>query len=171
LASRRIIDPVEIATRLAPGIHWPEARFSGQRSWRLAALTPDFDAWVIAWPSGSQVDLHDHGRSSGAVVVLEGALVETTPQRNDSGRLEMERHELRKGMTQRLGPGHIHDVSNEADAITLSLHVYHPPLVTMTNYDLGDNQLVRRKTLQVLKRGTYTTPGSTEMWPLESVGQ
>ena len=37
----------------------------GAASWRLMARTPDFDAWLIAWPSGGKVELHDHGTFDG----------------------------------------------------------------------------------------------------------
>ena len=47
------------------------------------ARTPDFDAWLIAWPSGGKVDLHDHGNSTGAVSVISGALVEAVPRRDE----------------------------------------------------------------------------------------
>ena len=100
----RKVDPVEIATRLAPALRWPGAPEGDERSWRLVALTPEFDAWVIAWPSGGRVDLHDHGNSCGALVVLEGTLVETIPWRHDTGRLSLERHELERGTTATTSP-------------------------------------------------------------------
>ena len=40
----------------------------------MVAQTPDFDAWLIAWPAGGTIDLHDHGDSRGALHVISGAL-------------------------------------------------------------------------------------------------
>ena len=47
-------------------------RSTWRRTWRLVAQTPDFDAWLIAWPSGGKIDLHDHGNSTGALSVISG---------------------------------------------------------------------------------------------------
>ena len=168
----RKVDPVEIATRLAPAFRWPGAPEGDERSWRLVALTPEFDAWVIAWPSGGRVDLHDHGNSCGALVVLEGTLVETIPWRHDTGRLSLERHELERGTTRRLRRGHVHDVTNEATKVAVSLHVYQPPLTTMTHYDLADNQLVPRESRRS-SEWERNGPGETNdrTGPLQAVVQ
>ena len=108
------------------------------------ARTPDFDAWLIAWPSGGKVELHDHGNSTGAVSVISGALVEAVPCRDDTGRLTLVRHELRAGATLGFGARHVHDVTNESDGHALSLHVYSPALASMRFYDVAGDQLVVR---------------------------
>ena len=138
------IDPREVAGRLAPAVRWPGALDTERRSWRLMARTPDFDAWLIAWPKGGKVELHDHGASTGAVSVISGALVEAVPWRDDSGRLTLVRHELQAGATLAFGAGHVHDVTNESDEHALSLHVYSPALSSMTFYELVEDQLVVR---------------------------
>jgi predicted metal-dependent enzyme (double-stranded beta helix superfamily) len=135
-----------VASRLAPAVHWPGAGAldTQRRTWRLMARTPDFDAWLIAWPSGGRVDLHDHGNSTGAVSVISGSLVEAVPWRDDTGRLALVRHELHAGATLGFGAGHVHDVTNESDGHALSLHVYSPALTSMTFYDVAGDQLVVR---------------------------
>jgi hypothetical protein len=138
------IDPQEVASRLAPAVQWPGALDTQSRSWRLMARTPDFDAWLIAWPRGGKVELHDHGVSTGAVSVISGALVEAVPKRGDSGHLALVRHELRAGATLGFGAGHVHDVTNESDEHALSLHVYSPALTSMTFYELTEDRLVVR---------------------------
>jgi hypothetical protein len=138
------IDPQEVASRLAPAVQWPGALDTQSRSWRLMARTPDFDAWLIAWPRGGKVELHDHGVSTGAVSVISGALVEAVPERGDSGHLALVRHELRAGATLGFGAGHVHDVTNESDEHALSLHVYSPALTSMTFYELTEDRLVVR---------------------------
>ena len=135
------VNPQEVASRLAPAVHWPGALDTQRREWRLMARTPDFDAWLIAWPSGGKVELHDHGNSTGAVSVISGALVEAVPWRDDTGRLSLVRHELQAGATLGFGAGHVHDVTNESDEHALSLHVYSPALTSMTFYEVAGDQL------------------------------
>ncbi len=134
--------PSEIASRLAPAIRWPGALDVEDRSWRLVARTPDFDAWLISWPTGGKVELHDHGASSGAVSVISGTLVEAVPWWDDTGRLSLVRHELRAGTTLGFGTGHVHDVTNEVAEHALSLHVYSPALTSMASFDLVGDHLV-----------------------------
>ena len=141
---RRRINPMEVASRLAPVVHWPGALDTQGRSWRLMARTPDFDAWLIAWPSGGKVELHDHGNSIGAVSVIKGSLVESVPWRDDTGRLTLVRQELHAGASLGFGARHVHDVINESEALALSLHVYSPALTSMTYYDVEGDQLVVR---------------------------
>jgi Cysteine dioxygenase type I len=142
---RSRVNPQEVASRLAPAVRWPGAPATQRREWRLMARTPDFDAWLIAWPSGGKVDLHDHGHSTGAVSVISGALVEAVPWRDDTGRLSLVRHELAAGVTLGFGAGHVHDVTNESDEQALSLHVYSPALTSMTFYEVAGDQLVVRE--------------------------
>jgi predicted metal-dependent enzyme (double-stranded beta helix superfamily) len=138
-------NPQEIARRLAPAVHWPGALDTQRRQWRLMARTPDFDAWLIAWPSGGKVELHDHGNSAGAVSVISGALLEAVPWRDDTGRFSLVRQELQAGATLGFGVGHVHDVTNESARHALSLHVYSPPLTSMTFFALAGDQLVVRE--------------------------
>jgi len=138
------INPREVARRLAPAVQWPGALDTRSRSWRLMARTPDFDAWLIAWPKGGKVELHDHGVSTGAVIVISGALVEAVPRRDDTGRLTLVRRELQAGAMLGFGAGHVHDVTNESDEHALSLHVYSPALTSMTFYELIEAGLVVR---------------------------
>lgn len=138
------VDPREVASRLAPAVRWPGALDNETRSWRLMARTADFDAWLIAWPRGGKVELHDHGTSTGAVSVISGVLVEAVPWRDDTGQLSLVRHELQAGATLGFGAGHVHDVTNESDEHALSLHVYSPALTSMTFYELSGDQLVVR---------------------------
>jgi hypothetical protein len=141
---RPTVVPGEIARRLAPAMHWPGGLEVDQRSWRLVARTADFDAWLIAWPSGGKVELHDHGGSRGGVSVVAGTLVEAVPRRDDSGRLSLVRTELCAGTTLDFGAGYVHDVTNESDTHALSLHVYSPALISMTSFELSGDRLVAR---------------------------
>lgn len=78
-SSRRSVDLTAIAEGFAvsaAGI--PELHDLSERAWVLLAVTDLFEAWVIGWPTGGKIDLHDHGPSSGAIVVASGILTETT---------------------------------------------------------------------------------------------
>jgi predicted metal-dependent enzyme (double-stranded beta helix superfamily) len=110
----------------------------------LIAQTRDFDAWLIAWPGGSTAELHDHGGSRGALHVVGGSLVETIPWHGDEGDVALARREAHAGVTLAFGAGHIHDVRNEAADHALSIHVYSPPLRSMTYYDRFGDRLVPR---------------------------
>src|SRR5271155_2685213 len=79
---RARVHPREVASSLAPAVQWPGVLDTQSRSWRLMARTPDFDAWLISWPTGGKVELHDHGAATGAVSVISGALVEAVPWRD-----------------------------------------------------------------------------------------
>ena len=102
----------------------------GRRPVRLLA-TGVYEVWVIGWTTGQQVHVHDHGGSAGALLVTEGELVEVLPRR---GGAAVERT-LAAGRLRHLGVGTVHDVVNRSVAPATSLHVYSPPLTTMTYYD------------------------------------
>jgi predicted metal-dependent enzyme (double-stranded beta helix superfamily) len=139
---RIVADPATVARWLAPTLRWPDAGATPERQWKLVARTPRFDAWLIAWPPGGQVALHDHGPSAGAISVIDGALTEAVPWRDAFGRLSLARRELHAGMTMGFAAGHVHDVTNESGRHALSLHVYSPALTYMTRYDLTADGLV-----------------------------
>jgi len=97
-----------------------------RRPVRLMA-TDAYEVWVIGWTTGQSVRPHDHGGSSAAVLVTEGELTEVT--------LLGRRRPLAPGAVHQLGPRVVHDVVNTSDAPATSIHVYSPPLSTMTYYD------------------------------------
>ena len=140
LNSLTIAAPAAIASELAnsPEVWWPRVqRDSGQR-WYVPLLEDDeFEAWLLGWPVGEGIELHDHGSSSGALVVVEGTLLETYIQASDwvrpGGRLRHRR--LPEGASISFGPDHIHDVVNGGARQALSIHVYSPRLRSMTFYE------------------------------------
>ena len=84
---RRALAPVDLlvtAQRLAgsadslPGMDDP-----CERCWRTIIANDQLEAWVVAWPVGGAIELHDHGNSGGAVVVARGTLTETSVRRGD----------------------------------------------------------------------------------------
>jgi predicted metal-dependent enzyme (double-stranded beta helix superfamily) len=143
----------------APGI--PELRRPRERTWVLLAATDLFEAWAIGWPPGGQIELHDHGTSSGAVAVAAGALTETTVHPTDGGTTLVARRRLCAGELRRFGPGHIHDLINEDGDPAVSVHVYGPRLEAMSFYRVtGGGRLEVVRTDQVTPVGPFDTAGA-----------
>lgn len=139
-ARRQPFEPVDLVA-MAYGFagrasDWPGLDDPLERCWRTIAATERFEAWVVAWPVGGTVELHDHGGSAGAVVVASGTLVELSlgsvhgePKTNTKS---IPGHHLS------FGRGHIHDFVNHGPDPALSVHVYTPALQAMTYFDWAD---------------------------------
>lgn len=85
----------------------------------------DHDVWVVGWSPGQAIAAHDHGGSAGAVVVVEGALVET--------RWRAPGGPVARALDAADGPlvvdtGTVHAVANLGARVATSIHVYSPPL-------------------------------------------
>jgi len=120
-----------VAARLACSIDPTAARQPEQtRWWTSLGTTPRWDAWLEGWPQGDAIELHDHGGSTAVVQVLAGRLLETWL--DDRGQLRRRRLEV--GSSVWLSRRHVHDVVNVDALPALSVHVYSPPLRTMTWY-------------------------------------
>jgi quercetin dioxygenase-like cupin family protein len=118
----------------APAI--PELRGIHERSWVLLAVTDLFEAWAIGWPPGGRIELHDHGLSKGAVVVVAGTLTETTVRSTHRGVALIGTHRVAAGDHRCFGPHYVHDLINDGDEPAISVHVYGPRLSTMSYYEL-----------------------------------
>jgi predicted metal-dependent enzyme (double-stranded beta helix superfamily) len=116
------------------------------RCWKLIVESRTFAAWVIGWPPGGAIDLHDHGDSAGAVVVRRGSLRETRVVRRDGHSLRLETSDLTAGVGARFDPGCVHDIVNVGGTLAVSVHVYAPRLRSMTYYAFGDGVLDRLHT-------------------------
>ena len=108
-----------------------------ERSWVLLAVTDLFEAWAIGWPPGGHIELHDHGRSRGAVVVAVGALTETTVRSTPHGVALIGTHRVAAGEHRCFGPHYVHDLINDGERPAVSVHVYAPRLTSMSYYELG----------------------------------
>jgi hypothetical protein len=104
---------------------------AGRRPVRLIAAER-YEVWVIGWTTGQNVRLHDHGDSVGALVVTEGELTEVLPGGRGGPTIE---RTLEAARLRHLALGTVHDVVNRAPAPATSIHVYSPPLTSMTYYD------------------------------------
>ncbi|MGC4896775.1 cysteine dioxygenase [Micromonospora sp. DT31] len=131
-------DLLAVAARWADPTGWPVAlRFAAPERWYARLHADDgHEVWALSWLSGQGTDLHDHGGSAGAFLVVAGALTEETVH---AGRLRP--HRLDTGTGRRFGVHHVHRVTNTADQPALSVHVYRPALSRMTRYHLRDGRL------------------------------
>lgn len=96
----------------------------------------DVEIWLLGWEAGQDIQIHDHGGSSGAFVVAAGALVEHHTARGRRGPLRRRVHGPGEGAA--FGPSYVHDLGNAGPGVATSIHVYSPPLTTLTYYDLVD---------------------------------
>jgi hypothetical protein len=114
----------------------PVVRHDADLRWhgRLATLD-DVEVWLLGWTHAQDVELHDHGGSSGAFAVAEGELCEQHTELGARGALRTAF--CPAGIARSFGPGRIHHVSNHASAPATSIHVYSPPLDAMRFYDLA----------------------------------
>lgn len=122
---------------------WPLApRFDPTGRWyhRLAS-TPDTEVWLLTWLPGQHTDLHDHGGSTGAFVVVSGTLTERVPGTAPDGRTRLVDSALPAGAGRGFGPRHVHQVINLGDRPAVSVHTYGPALSTMTRYRLAGGRL------------------------------
>ncbi|MER6083529.1 cysteine dioxygenase family protein [Streptomyces sp. NPDC013157] len=83
---------------------------------------PGYEVWLLSWVPGQGSGLHDHGRSSGVLTVLEGALTERTGRGTRA---------LGAGAQRVFAPGYAHEVVNDSLEPAVSLHVYYPGLTEM----------------------------------------
>ncbi len=134
----------------------PSLGVSTTRSWRTVVSTGEYEAFVIAWPVGGAVDLHDHGASAGAVVVVSGSLVETVVAPGRSGSLETATRQLGEGAGMHFAPGHVHDIANQGPGAAVSIHVYSPVLSTMTFFEPD-----HRSALVAVRTEEFGPPGSS----------
>ena len=131
--------PPEVLADIASGIAAAEAWWrphahhdpAGRRPVRLLA-TDAYEVWVIGWTTGQGVELHDHGDSAGALVVVEGGLAELT---FEPGTGALAHRAIAPGAVHPLPEGLVHDVVAAAPVATTSIHVYSPPLASMRRWD------------------------------------
>jgi predicted metal-dependent enzyme (double-stranded beta helix superfamily) len=97
------------------------------------------DVWLICWTPANDTGWHDHDISSGAVRVIEGAVVESSPRIGG----EPIARRVAAGETFSFGPEHIHRISGER-AHSVSLHAYSPPLWRLGQYSIDADGVMSR---------------------------
>ncbi|HEX3793446.1 MAG TPA: hypothetical protein VHV57_02985 [Acidimicrobiales bacterium] len=101
-----------------------------ERRYELLELTDELEIWAIHWPKDRGLELHDHGGSNGALWVVKGALEEHSIERDGS----LSNRSIPRGGGAAFGPAYVHDVVNVEEAPATSVHVYSPPMASMTFY-------------------------------------
>jgi quercetin dioxygenase-like cupin family protein len=135
--------PLATALRLAaePARWRPHVDFDpDRRHFRRLVADEHHEAWLLTWLPGQGTDWHDHGGSGGALVLLQGALVERTAVH---GLVRGTRQIHRRGSARAFGPDHVHRVTNEGPDPAVSLHVYSPRLQVQHDYANEDGILRR----------------------------
>ncbi len=104
---------------------------------------PAIDVWLICWMDRQDTGYHDHDRSSGAVCVADGVLLEDFFQRDGDGwiREKTNRHEV--GGSFHFDASYIHGVRHVGSGAT-SIHVYSPALWRMGHYAHDGHGVMRR---------------------------
>jgi predicted metal-dependent enzyme (double-stranded beta helix superfamily) len=98
---------------------------------------------LTLWLPQQGTDLHDHGGSAGAFLVISGALTERTLAAGPQSRSPRQSDSLFDAAHGRsFGPHHIHEITNTGTEPAVSLHVYSPALREMTRYHIVDGQLI-----------------------------
>jgi quercetin dioxygenase-like cupin family protein len=154
-AAQRALHPsgrtvgIDILSAIASGlatvtVPWElaDGEQSTERQYQRVLATPEYEAWVICWPSGGSLDLHDHGGSAGAFSVVSGQLDEVTIE---GGATVVRTYSA--GDTASFGASRVHAVANRGARVATSVHVYSPPLSTMVYYenDDGGGEPARRR--------------------------
>ena len=122
----------------------PAVRFGKQeRYWARLPGPQGVDVWLLTWLPSQATDLHDHGDSAAAFVVVQGALSEV---RFDPV-LGVWSTPLAAPAVRTVEPGVVHDVRADLGVPAVSIHAYGPRLSRMTYYDLDDGNLVPRRTV------------------------
>jgi hypothetical protein len=111
-----------------------------QRSYRRIVASPNLEAWVILWPEGGRLQLHDHGGASGALTVVSGSLDERFLA---EGRGPGGYRRIAAGQGVSFDGSYIHDVYNPHPVPATSVHIYSSASRAMRFYDLEDGSLRR----------------------------
>lgn len=150
-----IADLELIAAGLATSAHEVVLdQYEPTRHYTCVLATCSYDAWVIRWSPSAELDLHDHGGSNGVVHVVDGELVEHHADLVTAGPLRS--RIVRAGQRAVIAATTVHAVANFGPQEALSVHVYSPPLSSMTFYDPRDGRLVPAERNTVAAEGGPT---------------
>ena len=108
--------------------HTPEERYFAQ-----LYRDENVDVWLICWLEQQETGFHDHDRSSGAVYVCEGTLLEDRLNFNGRGFVETTRKWV-AGTVFDFDAAYIHRMRGGPEPST-SIHVYAPALWRMGYYE------------------------------------
>lgn len=88
-----------------------------------------YELVAICWAAGQYSECHHHGRSSCAMLVLAGELLEITYVENQTKLTLIKTTTLRNGSSTVLNSSKVwHEVKNTGNSQAISIHLYSPPL-------------------------------------------
>ncbi len=114
----------------------------GERHYVSLHRDDHVDVWLLCWTRDNDTGWHDHDVSSGAVRVIQGALTESNPRIGGEPAVRV----VGAGRSFAFGPEHIHRLTGEEDR-SVSIHAYSPPLWRLGQYTIGDDGLMRRRSV------------------------
>jgi len=123
---------------------WRElVSFSDQERHFVSLYRDDHvDVWLLCWTPVNDTGWHDHDISSGAVRVVDGALMESSPRIGG----EAASRTVSAGRSFSFGPDHIHRLAGHGER-SVSIHAYSPPLWRLGAYAINGDGVMRRMSI------------------------
>ena len=122
---------VAVGVATTPSLWKPMLHHDPVMRWHVRLHRDDeHEIWLLGWTAQQEVELHDHGGSVGAFAVVEGRLVE-----DHVGPRGFRQRRWPAGTASAFPAARIHHVWNPGPAPATSIHVYSPPLSSMTYYE------------------------------------
>ena len=112
----------------------------GRRRYRLLYEDHRLDVWVLFWMPGQGTGFHDHDTSGVGIAIGQGMVVEKQMLLPTGAT----RLELRPGDVRRGGPGYIHSAAWGEGEPAVSIHAYSPLLLTVGQFRVDDDGVLRR---------------------------
>ncbi len=132
----------ELVNRIAdqPALWQDHIAFSDEQRHFVSLYRDDYvDVWLLCWTRANDTGFHDHDISSGAVRLLQGALLETTPRIGGEPAARL----IVPGEAFAFGPEHIHRLVGHGDR-SISIHAYSPALWRLGQYSIDAEGVMRR---------------------------
>lgn len=114
------------------------------RQWARLPAPDDVDLWLLTWQYAQSTELHDHGDSAAAVIVLRGQLRELRVDQTEA----LTERTLTLGQLSTVPVGERHDLIHAGDVPAVSLHGYSPRLTSMTYWRREGSSLVPDRTVR-----------------------
>jgi cysteine dioxygenase len=117
----------------------------------LVLRTPHLELLVLCWRPGQASTIHDHAGSLNAIRVRNGELTSRVFRRAagaapDAGPVELASEDRIRPGEALVGVdrGGIHQLGNTTDEALVTIHVYAPPLLALTVYDMESSVAEKR---------------------------
>ncbi len=127
--------------------------FESYKNWSLEKYTrnclykdSNFELILLCWEKGQQTPIHDHNGEDCWVVLLEGGMEELFFSKGKDGTLEVcgSRFVLPNQVTFMNDGLGFHQLKNNSESRSLSLHLYAKPIENCQSFDEVSKQFVTR---------------------------